>query len=158
MVESFNAMLLKYASKRHGFDYENYKARCQLATIDHNFHVHRPFKLSKDGRLCYSKNYVKRSKTWRLVLTKVAKNYPYKNTLLGKIFQLINADQQAVTKGGNLQENNPKTFAKTIAIKEPVDTDVLYMKIGSRMNKKPSVTADLKICILESINSKASSP
>lgn len=155
MVESFNAMLLKYASKRHGFEYENYKARCQLAAIDHNFHVHRPFKLSKDGRLCYSKNYVKRSKTWRLVPTKVAKNYPYKNVLLGKCFQLRNTDQQSVTRKGNLPENHPKTFAKTIAIKEPVDTDVLHMKMVSRMNTKPSVTADLKVRNPESDEIKA---
>ena len=125
-------MLLKYAPKRFDFEYETYKTRNQLAAIDHNIHALRPYALTKDGRVCYHKKYVKRTRTWHLEPIKVNKTYAYKDALLEKAYRLRSTDKDPISKKTEIPKDHPKNLAQTIAMKQPPDTDILFIKMISR--------------------------
>ncbi|XP_056450124.1 uncharacterized protein LOC130385575 [Gadus chalcogrammus] len=50
-LESFHNHILMYASKRHSFSPQGYKARTLLAGLDYNHHLHRPAKRRQDGSI-----------------------------------------------------------------------------------------------------------
>ncbi|CAH1781359.1 unnamed protein product, partial [Owenia fusiformis] len=56
-LENVNSDILAYESKRHAYSYEGYKARCQLAVIDHNNHRNRESLWNKEGQVMYYRAY-----------------------------------------------------------------------------------------------------
>ena len=111
-----------------------YKARNQLAAIDHNIHA-----LTKDGCVCCHKKYVKQTRTWHLEPIKVNKTYAYKGALLEMACRLQSTDKDPISKKTEIAKDHPKNLAQKIAMKQPPDTDILFIKMilrkGTAENK-----------------------
>ncbi|XP_073727771.1 uncharacterized protein [Misgurnus anguillicaudatus] len=86
-LESFHNHILMYASKRFSFSPPVYEARTLLAGLDYNHHLNRPKKTRADGTLQCTRLYNKRSKTWRMYVLKVNKDYSYIQDLQGVILR-----------------------------------------------------------------------
>ena len=86
-IESFNSMLLKYASKRYSFQNESFTTRGYLAAIDHNMHVNRPYLYTKSGKPVYCRKYSKRSGRWTVWQVKAPKEYKYISYLQSQILE-----------------------------------------------------------------------
>ena len=83
-------------------------------------------------RVCYHKKYVKRTRTWHLEPIKVNKTYGYKDALLEKAYRLRSNDKDPISKKTEIPKDHPKNLAQTIAMKQPPDTDILFIKMISR--------------------------
>ncbi|KAK3751371.1 hypothetical protein QZH41_010466 [Actinostola sp. cb2023] len=130
-LESFNAMVLKYAPKRIAFVYEVFIARVQLAALDHNFHL---FRKILEGRM--KKIYSKRSKNWKLVPLKETKTFGYWGILVGEMLKRRAEDRELITRHIWISPTNPQNLAPTIAMRAPPETSELVSARLSRFQKK----------------------
>ena len=64
IIENFNSLVLKYASKRIAFRYGAYKAWNQLAALDYQLHKDRLPRKNKKGELVYKRKFNKCSSRW----------------------------------------------------------------------------------------------
>lgn len=132
-VESINSLRLSYLPKRTSFGFEAMEARNWVVILDHNFHLHRKYKLHADDSCHMHRSYSKRSKKESVRLVKEAKTYPY-------IAPLISLSMRFAVHGTPNQlvgaSFNPKTIAPTIRGEGFVSTptEILVQKHTSRFH------------------------
>ena len=81
-VESMNSLRLVYLPKRTSFGMEAMEVRGSIVLLDHNFHLHRPYKTTH-GRAQLHRSFNPRTKRERPCLVKEAKTYPYIDSVIG---------------------------------------------------------------------------
>ena len=110
IIENFNNIVLKYASKRIAYRYDAYKARNQLAALDYTYHKDRPARKKKNGEIVYKRKFNKCSNRWTTYQDKVDKTYPHIPGLMRDIIRRF--ENKEMDKG---RKFDPKTIAPTIA-------------------------------------------
>ena len=81
-LENFISLILKYAPNRLAFNFQYFRDRMFLATLDHNFHLFRAMAKTSNGERLYKRAYCKRVKHWHSDPVKVPKTYPYIRILI----------------------------------------------------------------------------
>ena len=117
---------------------EAYKARVQLAVMDHNFHLGREQRTSPSvpDRCQYRRVYRKSSQNWDAVPVLEKKSYAYLAPLCISVFERYQAFD------GNLKDkiskfaNHPEMIASTIACTEPPPTLSIIQNKQSRFQNK----------------------
>ncbi|XP_065070312.1 uncharacterized protein LOC135695242 [Rhopilema esculentum] len=137
MIENFNSMLLKYASKRNAYDYPYFKTRMALAAIDHNIHLNRPLAITKDGKQCFKRKYNKNSRKFTAEPVKEQKSYSYIPYCLAKI--VVERKEKKDTAMERLVRvpNDPKLISPTLdLVTKPPPTSQLVAEKLKRIKKK----------------------
>ena len=100
---------------------EGYKARLQLAALDHNFHLTRDQATTKAGDKRSHRTYRKRTKQWDVVPIRSAKQYVYMPELQMKMLEFRAKGIQVVRP--------PTCLPPTIAHEDPPSTqDIILAK------------------------------
>ena len=137
MIENFNSMLMKYASKRNAYDYPYFKTRMALAAIDHNIHLNRPLAITQDGKQCFKRKYNKNSRKFTAEPVKEQKSYSYIPYCLAKI--VIERKEKKDTAMERLVRvpNDPKLISPTLdVVTKPPPTSQLVAEKLTRIEKK----------------------
>lgn len=118
----------------HSLRYPYFIMRVMLAAIDHNMHLSRERKLSKDGNERGHRKYSKRSKKFHAEILKVEKSYSYFPCVIAKMLKERCELLGSFTQPTDDNIFNPKQIAATIGMKEPPSTREL-LKGPSRLSK-----------------------
>lgn len=117
--------------------WEAYKMRSCLAAIDHNRHSQRPQKKTADGKLCYRRKWLRRSKRWTAVPELVPKTHSYIPKLLSAMVTHY-ADQHISVRQGSVRGvDDPRHLAATIACVPPQPVSLLVEQHRSRLQWVP---------------------
>ncbi|XP_069108222.1 uncharacterized protein [Argopecten irradians] len=114
-LESFNQLILMYAAKRYSYTPPVYKARCQLAAIDNNYHADRDVKISKDGSTRMHRVFNKKSKRWTVSSVKEEKDYGYLDDLAKRVIVRRLQCRGGMSCSATLAQDDPRRLSKTIA-------------------------------------------
>lgn len=112
-IESFNALRLKYSPKRTAFDYHCMVTSGMVATLDHNFHLRRQYRMKADGSPMLHRKFNSRTKREFVTVVKEDKHYPYVPAVraLVRHFCEVPEDVPASVRESDF---NPVTIAPTI--------------------------------------------
>ena len=69
--------MMAYAPKCLEYRHEGYRARMQLACMDHNAHCNRPQLTRKDGTLVFCRKWSKKCGQWSAIAVPSRKTYDY---------------------------------------------------------------------------------
>ncbi|XP_068709173.1 uncharacterized protein [Montipora foliosa] len=143
VLESYNAMMTKYAPKRMAFEYPYFIMRVMIAAIDHNMHLNRKPKLTKEGKQQGHRKYSKRSQKFHAEVVKEEKQYSYFPFLVCKMLHRRSVYEGSFTLPSDRNSFDPKQIAPTIGMKEPPPTEEL-LKGPSRFDKKIHLKTDIQ--------------
>ena len=102
ILESFHSLVLKYAPKRHEFDYNQMEARLQLAVLDHNYNANRQQAIIKKPRIRtglkgesrYRTRYSKATDQWIVEPIKESKSYGFAKEMLSQVLEMKSCGQE----------------------------------------------------------------
>eukprot|EP00112_Aurelia_sp_Birch-Aquarium-sp1_P014878 Seg3244.1 transcript_id=Seg3244.1/GoldUCD/mRNA.D3Y31 product="hypothetical protein" protein_id=Seg3244.1/GoldUCD/D3Y31 len=114
-LEVFHNHLLMYTPKRVFFKYPSYRARSQLAVIDHNHHCQLPQMTNMMGNPVWSRRWSKKAGRWIPLLVKAPKRYEYIPYLIAMILKARKDDTKPIKRTIGLQLDDPRKQASTIA-------------------------------------------
>lgn len=106
---------------------EGYRARLQLAALDHNFHLTREQATTKAGDKRSHQTYLKHTKQWDVVPVRSAKQYVYMPKLQMKMLEFRAKDIQVVRL--------PTCLPPTIAHEDPPSTQDIILAKKSRFSE-----------------------
>jgi hypothetical protein len=106
-----------------------------LAAIDHNSHIGRNPKLTKNGKLQYNKVYSKRSKHWNISVIKEEKTYDYWPVVAYKVLNNRIEDRNTILRRVVIPAEHPKRIAPSIAMVPIPKTSDLVSKALTRFGK-----------------------
>ena len=137
IIENFNSMLMKYASKRVAYDYPYFKTRMALAAIDHNMHLNRPIVTARDGRRCFKRKYNKRSRKFTADPVKEKKQFSYIPFCLAKIVAERKGRKDSAMERLVRVPHDPKLISPTLdLVNQPPPTSQLVQEKLSRIQKR----------------------
>ncbi|XP_020616844.1 uncharacterized protein LOC110054824 [Orbicella faveolata] len=145
-LENFNSMMTKYAPKRMAFEYVLVQSKISsdfLAAIDHNFHLFRKPKQSKEGDLVGHRKYSKRTQRYHAEVVKKDKAYAYFPYMVARMLHTERGFQGSFSAKNDVVEFDPKQIAPTLAMKATPSTEEL-MKAPSRFSLKPKVNGNIQ--------------
>ena len=130
VIENFNDLILKYASKRIAYKNQAYRGRMHLAALDYSHHKDREVRRNAKGETIWKRKYNKSSKRWTAYQEKEAKTYPYIPELMKHIANAFDPKKQFAATYAD-----PNLLSPTIAPVPPVATKVLAAERVSRFDK-----------------------
>lgn len=135
VIENFNMLVLKYASKRIAYRYDAYKGRNQLAALDYQFHKNRPNLIKKTGDVVHKRKFNKNSNRWTIYPAKVKKEYTYIPEIMNEIVKSFDKNESFISP---LESNprHPLLISPTIAPIPAPDTATLVSEQKSRFCKQ----------------------
>lgn len=110
-------------------------ARKRLAAIDWNYHLDTKAVVNTYGEASVSRKYNQRTKTWNVKVLKEIKDYQYIWMLIAKVFRLRSEDEGGVIRSVDMDADDPRRIAPTIAEAPPVPSRELYERHNSRFPK-----------------------
>jgi len=128
VIENFNNLILKYASKRIPYRFSAYEARNQVAALDYSHNKDREYKVDKNGAFIWKRKYNKSSKRWTVYKKKKDKEYSYIPMIMNDVKSAYNSRKSFETGF------NPALISPTIAPIPPPDTIELAEKHCSRFS------------------------
>ncbi|XP_020912972.2 uncharacterized protein LOC110250696 [Exaiptasia diaphana] len=130
-LESFNSMMTKYLPKRMAFEYQYFIMRTLLAAIDHNMHLFRKPKESKQGQILGHRKFSKRTQRFHAEVVKEEKQYKYFPCLAAKMLHVRAKFKGSFSAKADTDEFNPKHIFPTIGMVPAPSTQEL-LKAPSR--------------------------
>ena len=109
--------------------------RILLAAIDHNMHLFRKAKITKDGELHGHRKYSKRTQKYHAEVVKEGKSYEYYPYMVAHMLKVRSEFEEKFSGRSDQDEFDPKQIAPTIGMKEPPPTEEL-LKAPSRFTMK----------------------
>ena len=106
----YTAFIKEYVFLRYPY----YIARTALAAIDHNFHLSRPYQMTKSGNQVYARKYSKRTKRWHVEPVKAEKTYDYIPLLQAHVLKRRREDVGSSSRKASLHPDDPKKIAPSI--------------------------------------------
>lgn len=124
MLSALNPINYRYAA---------FTARTYLAILDHNHHLERDTKVTKDGDPQFRRIWRRRSKEWDVTPEKHEKSYSYIPEMIALTFR-EHADSIIAMRSARqiLPEGHPELLQPTIAHRPPPTTSELVTKKASR--------------------------
>ena len=148
MLENFHNTLLAYCAKRTAFRYvyidhkfgfylnfsdTAYRARIQLAVLDHNAHLDRnPKQRGENQGLQYHRRYRKQTCNWDVVKVLDRKEYKYIPELMTEIMTYWQQSGFNMHSQTTVPPNHPTRIQSTIAHNQPPDTHTIANNKKSR--------------------------
>ncbi|XP_038136201.1 uncharacterized protein LOC119780282 [Cyprinodon tularosa] len=136
-LESFHNHILMYASKRYSFSPPVYEARTLLAGLDYNHHLKRPAKRKADGTIQYGKLYNKRSRSWRLHMEKVEKDYSYIDDLQRTILRRRLAATRGMADPRPSRPDDPRRLGPLSGVPAPTTQELLLKQVSRGLAQTP---------------------
>ena len=110
-----------------------YRARIQLAVLDHNAHIHRaPKQQAQTLEYIYHRRYRRQTRNWDVVKVMERKEYEYIPELLDMIVKFWKESGCTTRKRNALPSNHPSHIQRTIAHTEPPNTHTIVENKKSR--------------------------
>ena len=107
------------------YRHDGHILRSKLAAIDHNHHIGRAQKKTKNGRLRYTRKFSKRTKKFNLVIIKEEKNYSYRKYLLAAILARRIEDVSTLTSPPVSRRPSMELPSNIAPFPAPATADVL---------------------------------
>ena len=110
-----------------------YRARIQLAVLDHNAHTIRAPKQRADSQgYLYHRRYRKQTRNWDVVKVMERKEFDYIPEMLEVKTKFWKETACTTRKRTTLPDNHPSRIQRTIAHTEPPDTHTIVQNKQSR--------------------------
>ena len=110
-----------------------YRARIQLAVLDHNAHIHRAPKLQGDTQdYIYHRRYRKQTRNWDVMKVMERKEFEYIPELLESITKFWEESGFTTRTQNALHSDHPSHIQRTIAHTEAPNTHMIVQNKKSR--------------------------
>ena len=110
-----------------------YRARIQLAVLDHNAHIGRNPKCYTDSQeFQYHRRYRKQTKNWDAVKVMESKEYKQITDLSNEVYKYWEESEFNMKKRSVIPGNHPCNIQHTIAHTQPPETNVIVVNTKSR--------------------------
>ena len=113
-LENFHNLILKYASKRNAYKPPAYRARNELAALDHNAHCGRAVTTNKDGTIRSHRHYSKKGCRWSAYDVKTEKSYPHVPSIMRGIIEARLGDAVGMNQKVILERDDPRRLSAPI--------------------------------------------
>nr|XP_022344857.1 uncharacterized protein LOC111137607 isoform X2 [Crassostrea virginica] len=131
-LETFQNLILMYASKRHSYTPPVYQCRNLLAALDHNCHTDRSVITNKDGSGRYQRVFQKKSCRWSVTPCKIPKEYQYIPQLMQRILVKRLNDNIGMNQILALEVDDPRRLSAHLAPIPPPPTCQIVNEQKSR--------------------------